>query len=741
MFRGQRTPVQGDGGGSDLEAQTKAYIAERTQQNEVGVTEEDDASDLETSQHSDIASNEPQQAPPPSVRPKEPLSELEQLRQDAFTAARLQEETGILMLAISGIVTELFVTEETDAGYVASFIGAIVGLGVASGYFIIRKKLPQKWQDKLQTKSINTWARRFKTSFVFGQKCGEIIGSFVPVPDDIPIVEMSRKILTKVLGYALGIIFGIIGFVFFKGDLTEANEKFLKLGKESWTKYGKTGLVFGTSVGATIGGLIGALLLPHWGGMLGNTAGGAIGGAVGFVAAIALVPVYNYIKLKWFTKAKPENAPEEAKKGINRVVNYVLSLFSDYRTNYIRTGMTLGGSIGGVVGGVLGAFVFPVLGPIVGAMVGNAIGSVIGGIIVGIGGPLLAKYLSPDSANSYDYGFRSGEKLGSLTGAGQIASPFVPDVGIVCVSAGGAVAGLIGAGREVYHGRQLKKQDKKDEDHVLPWTTRAVSGVVVGSAIGGLIGLAFPPFGPLIGSGAGGLIGGLLACAAEPLMKWLGFIPKPTPKAQPEQSVSEDVPQDDNHNDPRPDVSPSSSPIPILATEQSAESEVETPSPSPQTNEVVRFAQQTPPPVCEKGSPPCATVQEHPIASLPPCGGDRTEPKVVPMLVPLTPPLSFPKEPVQSTTKMVTSLLNIYAAEKQDVVMPVEVDSEKRVKIAINESPEQSPISSSAPQFQFESIKKERCSSLMFAKSQVTVISNDIFEEEVRPGSPLSIIA
>lgn len=464
------------------------------------------------------------------------------LRQDAFTAIRFQEETGILMMAIIGIITELADADESQASNISSYIGAILGASVASGYFLIRKRISAKWARKLETRQINMWARRFKTSFVFGQNIGNVIGDFLPLPPHLPGMQMTQKILSKVIGYALGIICGVGGVIFFSGELSPSGEKYLKIGRDSWTKYGKAGLVYGSSVGAIVGGLIGAFLLPHWGMMLGTTVGGSIGAVAGFVVSMTAVPLINLIRVKLFNKTEGQDNTEHK---FNRLKVYVQNLFSEYRTNYIRAGMTWGSSIGSLVGGILGAFVFPVLGPIGGAAFGGAIGSVIGGVVLGIAGPVIGQYLSKDSANTYDYGIRTAALMGGNMGMGEVVIPFAPPVGVVAPGAGSAAWGLIGAIREFYHGRKLKVQEKKDEDHVLPWTTRVASGLIAGSGIGGLIGLAFPPFGVFIGSGVGGLVGGVVAAVAEPLLKRLGWWGKKSEEAQQDQIVE----REDSHLD------------------------------------------------------------------------------------------------------------------------------------------------------------------------------------------------
>ncbi len=452
------------------------------------------------------------------IKERVSINELEQARRDWNTASRIDEEATIFFTAIALIFAEVLLDgDDGTATYVSSFIGSMIGVVVASGWFAVRKRLPKKINDSLLTNNLNPWSRRFKTAFVFGQKCGELVGNFVPIPEGTPITHLGQKVIAKILGCLFGIVLGVVGVVFFKGDLSELGEKYLRIGSESWSKYAKTGFVYGSSTGAAIGGLLGTFVFPGLGTSIGIAVGGTIGSIVGFTVAIVGVPLFNHLKSRFHL-----NDSEHLK--------YLNNLFSNYRTNYVRAGITFGSCIFAVVGGIIGTFALPGIGTAAGAALGAAIGGVIGGLVLGIAGPFISRYANDSGANSFDYVIRTSAMFGGNVGLGQAMMPCMPILGELCVPAVSAATATAGVTVETLHQHQLKNQRATISDHILPWTQRAAYGVMIGSAIFGLIGfLAFPPFGGFVGAGIGGLVGGIIACAAEPILRKLGCLPTATP--------------------------------------------------------------------------------------------------------------------------------------------------------------------------------------------------------------------
>lgn len=453
----------------------------------------------------------------PSPAPQQKLAEA---RERWDTASRINEQFTIFSIALMTPVTLLTDEDATEAVFTANFIGCILGIIAGGGWILFEKKLPLSLRKKLNANHANPWSRRAKTCFVLGSKVGEMIGYFIPLPK-LPGFHLTQKIITKILAAFIGILFGIGGVIFFNADLNEKTEKLLKIGRDSWTKYCKAGIVAGSCIGSLTGGILGTVFFLGLGTASGIAIGGAIGSVLGFISTALAVPCMNYIKLH-FKKAQSSE--------IQTQTSTFSAFFNNYRTNYFRAGLTLGSNIGAVIGAILGVVTFPSIGLALGGLLGGAAGGIIGGVALSLLGPLISRYAvehKKRTANTFDYGLRTGAMFGGYTGLGQALSPTVGAYGTTFPAIGGAFFGLVGAGREIYHARQLEKEGGKDEAYLLPWSQSAASGIMIGSTIGGFIGiLLFPPLGGAIGGGLGGLLGGVFALTAFPyLLKKCGTIP------------------------------------------------------------------------------------------------------------------------------------------------------------------------------------------------------------------------
>lgn len=141
---------------------------------------------------------------------------------------------------------------------------------------------------------------------------------------------------------------------------------YTKLGNEGWSKYGKTFLVYGLSLGQIIG-VIYACFVPV--NMLASMAiFGGITALVTFVGSLALIPLIN-----WLTNGALTTKSRDK-----------------FRNNYIRTGMTLGLAVGSVLGFIIGSLV-PGLGIVVGMAIFSAAFSIILGAAIGASGYQLSE--------------------------------------------------------------------------------------------------------------------------------------------------------------------------------------------------------------------------------------------------------------------------------------------------------------------------------------------------------------
>lgn len=164
----------------------------------------------------------------------------------------------------------------------------------------------------------------------------------------------------------------------------------------------------------------------------------------------------------------------------------------------------------------------------------------IGGFILGVVGPYISRYMKDSGANSFDYVIRTSAMFGGNVGLGQAMTPCVPVLGELCVPAISATTATIGIAAETLRER-LQNPNAPVNDRILPWTQRAASGVMIGAALGGLIGfLIFPPTGGFIGAGIGGFVGGVIACLAEPVLRKTGFLTTSPMKTQQQLNSEQD---------------------------------------------------------------------------------------------------------------------------------------------------------------------------------------------------------
>lgn len=514
----------------------------------------------------------------PSTPPKNPIPSdpYEKVRQDADTAIRLNETANIIGSSVGVSTLIPFWNRASNGDYIKvwyNFIGTMFGIAISLGWVLVLKLLPTKkardyWRTLILPDKLNPWSRRFKTMFVLGLKIGDIVGNVVPIPLLPGGHTITNKIFSTLIGYTCGLVLGLTGLIFFrvdflnyfkKRDWEDTLKKYFEFGVEGdgWSKYVKRVIVWSSHIGTIVGAIIGLFFFSP---EIGIVIGSAIGGLFGFLLGTILIPIGNVIKYhvapriknlinKYFPKKSPpddSSSKETLVKEKSFVERFIAKFYSDYKTNQIRAGMAFAGAIGGVAGALIGAFLLPGLGAIAGAAIGNAIGAVIGGLLFGFVGPVISHYFfgSVDTGNSPDYAFRTGSLVGSKQGIAPAITAKIPsDYNPIVPEAGVLITGLFGVGREFFYRQYVKFRSKKAKpssifndpeyvkDHILPWTQRMATGIIIGSAIGSFIGMfAFPGIGIPIGSAIGAVVGASLAIAIVPLFKWLGLTPKPAPK-------------------------------------------------------------------------------------------------------------------------------------------------------------------------------------------------------------------
>jgi len=380
--------------------------------------------------------------------------------------------------------------EDQEIGIAASlFIGLI-----ATFIWLIKNNNSAREEMTLSNirASLNPWYRRFKTAMALGNNIGSGIAQasllFFPMP------AWLIKLLKILLGNIVGLIFGLVGAVFFKDDLTPGNKSIFMLGRDGWSKYAKSGILPGATIGAAIGALIG-FFIPIPGGMaFGIGIGTTLGAAIGFIGVTFVIPLWN----KFISKIAADN----------------------YRSQYIRTGTQVGIYIGTIIGFVIGLFI-----PIPGAALlcstlGAGIGMALCALVFGILGPRISRAINPEdkSYSSWDYGTRSGAMFGNQFGLGSIVIGFFSwfNVGTkqenlkdAVISGGGLIAAIIGCLYDVYCGiknRNISQAtyDAEKASIILAWSDRVRTFITMGGFTGGLIGFII---GTLIGGPAGGAIG------------------------------------------------------------------------------------------------------------------------------------------------------------------------------------------------------------------------------------------
>lgn len=374
--------------------------------------------------------------------------------------------------------------------------------------------------------STNPFYRNFKVLANFGWQVGAVVVMALGIQDN-----NKKRIMAGLFSDIFCLVFGLLAFPYWL-----IREKLLKIpagsahqygitGIEGWSKYARTALAFGTSLGTVIGGILAAglkhastsavsLSINFWGGIVGISS---------FAAGLILVPVINWVTSKFRKNQRGILAAPELPANADDVQTNKKKYNKDwYRNNYTRSGMTLGGGVGALLGIALGRFVFT---PILAGNIFAAAFSVIFGILLSVFGHDIYKKLHPktevqDTENSWDYVTRSTANVFGFVGA-AIACIISPGSALLVLPVGTAIGGLVGwiAGLGVmWVARKVSPLEKPAD--TAPWTQRITTGTNIGSIVGGTLGIALAfvgvfsgPVGMVLAISLVGAIGAIIGAA------------------------------------------------------------------------------------------------------------------------------------------------------------------------------------------------------------------------------------
>ncbi len=151
--------------------------------------------------------------------------------------------------------------------------------------------------------STNPLYRNFKTLANFGWQVGATISNFLGIED-----PNKRKLISSILSDICCFVIGLFAIPYWlireKVFKIEANSrhKYAVTGSEGWSKYARTALAFGISVGQAVGGFFASIVgtasssmvsfsISFWGGIV---------GVASFIVGLIAVPLINWATSKGF---------------------------------------------------------------------------------------------------------------------------------------------------------------------------------------------------------------------------------------------------------------------------------------------------------------------------------------------------------------------------------------------------------------------------------------------------------
>jgi hypothetical protein len=364
--------------------------------------------------------------------------------------------------------------------------------------------------------SKNPLYRNLKTLSSLGASLGIIIAS---LSTSLANQKLSIPLYSMLMGSIIGLFAFIIQHV--AGDESSFHDE-AQLGTEGWSKYAKTALVLGSSLGQLLGGIISYTQNSDAITTMGNiTLYSAIASVVSFFAVMIGVPLINHL-------TRNKNEPKAS--GI--LVTDDRDIFNN---NYVRSGLTLGVALGTILGAFLGPVLISGLSIEVAIAIGASACSIICGVGLGFYGQNLTVYfekcwgISRSTENSWSYAARSTSYFCSYLGI-AVAYALCPGAALMQSTViGSAIASLIGwfSGLFItWLARQIEPDETRMKAVTLPWTQRISSGTTKGAIIGAVAGLAisFLVGGPfslagwcVLLSALGGIIGGIKNTVSDPV--------------------------------------------------------------------------------------------------------------------------------------------------------------------------------------------------------------------------------
>lgn len=412
------------------------------------------------------------------------------------------------------LVSESDTGDDLEAGIIASAVGAIIGIlyvSCKSVYdFIVDQFTPPKSSDQnveeenslLPEENVNNpWNARLKAGVVFGEGIGRVVFSILPIP-------LAEKPLMLLGGAVGGVIGGIIALFIpwwkpsSHSHIPQANPISERI---------RSGAMFGSAIGIVFGVFVIASLTP-FSIPLCLIFGAGLGATLGSLFA------YNVEDEK---KTDAENSKIPSNPWAKR----------------IRAGIQWGACLGILLGVLLpGLGIGLTLG--LSVIVGGALFSITGGLISLAIEPLVTKISIGLAGKDYEtanpwgprcrFGVALGTSIGMFIGCFLLPGP-------IGALAGGAIGGLIGGliavvGEPLYLAFRgyysstfpQEKASIEKEDLVCTsgnqYSERCRTGVLVGAALGALIGfLIVPGLGMYFGAGIGGILGAVVAlCIRSP---------------------------------------------------------------------------------------------------------------------------------------------------------------------------------------------------------------------------------